>query len=154
MVSNIPNVKQISSLAFNQANKSLYFVTNEQHRESQIFVYDIISTRNLFHGMGIKHIAYDWVAGNIYYAVNGFKFTYFKLFFYFFLGVGIGVCSSNGRYCHILIKGMRHAKRELPQTYGGLIVHPKRGNLIWLDYNVEHPNGVIMVSGMDGHSVF
>lgn len=49
---------------------------------------------------------------------------------------------------------MRHIKNEKPQTYGGLIVHPKRGYLIWLDYNVEHPNGVVMVSNMDGHKVF
>lgn len=67
----ISNVKQISSLAFNQADKSLYFVTNEQHHESQILVHDSETTRNLYHGMGIKHIAFDWVTGNIYYAANG-----------------------------------------------------------------------------------
>lgn len=44
-------------------------------------------------------------------------------------------------------------KNERAQTYSDLIVHPRRGILLWLDYNAEHPNGVVMVSGMDGRKV-
>lgn len=73
VISSSPEIKKISSLAFNKNDDLLYFVTNEDLRESHIYVYDnaASSVRSLYHGHGLRQVAYDWVSGNIYYAANG-----------------------------------------------------------------------------------
>lgn len=72
-------VKQITSLAYNQMEKSLYFATIGEDHESQIYILDGKSIKRLYHGTNLKHIAYDWVTGNIYYAVNGTFNTFINL---------------------------------------------------------------------------
>lgn len=76
------------------------------------------------------------------------------MFYNVCLGLGIGVCSGDGRYCNHLIYNQISSQNKRFQTYGSLILHPKRGIIIWLDYNLQHPNGVIMSAGMDGEMVF
>ena len=68
-------------------------------------------------------------------------------------GIGIGVCSTDGKYCHHLISVPQHKAGEFTQHYSALIVHPKRGLLIWLEVDNTHPNGILRVAGMDGRRV-
>jgi hypothetical protein len=44
----------------------------------------------------------------------------------------------------------RHEEGELAQHYIGLIVHPRRGLLLWSEINVDHPTGIVKAMGLDG----
>ena len=63
------------------------------------------------------------------------------------------MCNGNGRFCSHLITGRAYHKNERVQTYGNLLVHPRMGVIIYVDYNSEHPNGAVMKASMDGKEV-
>lgn len=74
VIASTQTIKKISSISFNQPQQLLYFVSNENHRSSKIFVYNGVESKNLYFGFGIKHIAIDWITSNIYYAADGKNF--------------------------------------------------------------------------------
>ena len=81
--------QRITSMAFNPARNVLYFVVSSPHRQSEIMMLDAKTSadssttttmsmpKSLLHGHGIKHIAYDWVANNLYYAADGGNHCHF-----------------------------------------------------------------------------
>uniref|UniRef100_A0A914CAR2 EGF-like domain-containing protein n=1 Tax=Acrobeloides nanus TaxID=290746 RepID=A0A914CAR2_9BILA len=137
-VASVPT-KYISSVSLNPNYDDLYFVAKKEHFLSHVF--EVKNDGNLpesiLAAFDLKDIAVDWVTGNIYYAVEG---PY----------PGIGVCTADGLYCKQLIDGEYTSGNYYTQRYGGLIVHPQRGLVIWLSYNSEHPEGVVHLMGMDG----
>jgi hypothetical protein len=151
----------ITSMAYDKQNGALYYVLNSEHRVSEIWMADVKegvrSPKPMLRGHGIKHIAVDWVGGNLYYASDG-GFLLFPLcsWVYQYLihsGIGIGVCSTDGKYCHHLVSVPQHKTGEFAQHYSDLIAYPKRGLLFWLEVDSAHPNGVVKVVGMDGKRV-
>jgi len=136
-IGSIPD-SRILSLSFRPTTNQLYMVIDHQH-ETDLVVNDGSVSSSILVGSHMKHVAIDWITGNIYYAVET-------------INPGIGVCSPQGEYCRILIKGEYHEDHTFTQHYGGLIFHPKRTQIIWLDYNSEHPNGAVYVADTDGRN--
>ncbi|KAF1768820.1 hypothetical protein GCK72_000633 [Caenorhabditis remanei] len=82
--------------------------------------------------IGVGNIAVDWIGGNLFFTQKSPSPS-----------VGISVCSMNGLFCRRIIEGKVHG-----QTYRGLVVHPMRGLIIWIDsYQKSHR---IMMANMDG----
>ncbi|KAF1768827.1 hypothetical protein GCK72_000640 [Caenorhabditis remanei] len=85
--------------------------------------------------IGVGNIAVDWIGGNLFFTQKSPSPS-----------VGISVCSMNGLFCRRIIEGKVHG-----QTYRGLVVHPMRGLIIWIDsYQKSHR---IMMANMDGSQV-
>lgn len=138
---NLPYAGWIASLALSPNQGTLLFVFSQSQHRSEVMRLDVRgngTAKSLLVGGGISHIAYDWAAGNVYYAVDG---------------VGIGVCSEDGMYCRQLFTVWQVNGSEPAQKYLSLLTYPKRGMLIWLEVNNEHPMGVVFASGMDGNKV-
>ncbi|CAI2353886.1 unnamed protein product [Caenorhabditis sp. 36 PRJEB53466] len=82
--------------------------------------------------IGIGHIAVDWIGGNVFFTQKAPSPS-----------VGISVCSISGMFCRQIIEGQKKG-----QSYRGLVAHPMRGTIIWIDsYQRFHR---IMMAGMDG----
>ncbi|KAI1710018.1 Receptor Mediated Endocytosis [Ditylenchus destructor] len=139
----LSHFKAITALAYNSNAKTLYFTTEEKcGKKTSFFATKGDVSRCHYYGYGLKKIAFDWVTTQIYIAVDG---------------KGIGVCTipnedsvpgTNSRRCSHLITVHRYQTAE---GYTHLLVHPKRGILIWLDHNKDYPKGVVMCAGMDGN---
>ncbi|EGT52118.1 hypothetical protein CAEBREN_22936 [Caenorhabditis brenneri] len=82
--------------------------------------------------IGIGNVAVDWIGGNVYFTQNSPS-----------PNVGINVCTMNGMFCRRIIEGKPHG-----QTYRGLVVHPMRGLVIWIDSHQRFHR--IMMAHMDG----
>ena len=126
----------ILSLAFRPTTNQLFMVIDYQY-QTELVVSDGITSSSILVGNHLRHIAVDWITGNIYYAVEA-------------INPGIGVCSPQGEYCRLLVKGEYHEDHRYTQHYGGLIFHPKRSQILWLDYNSEHQQGAVYVANTDG----
>ena len=134
----IPSAGRIVSLAFAHHHGTLLFVFSQSPHHSEIMGLNARgndSAKSLLVGVGVNHIAHDWVAGNIYYAASG---------------VGVGVCSEDGMYCRLLFPVWQVEDAEPAQKYLRLLTYPRRGMLIWLEVSSEHPSGVVFAAGMDG----
>ncbi|KAE9547245.1 hypothetical protein FO519_009543, partial [Halicephalobus sp. NKZ332] len=131
------NGSRILSLAFHPSTNQLFMVVSYKQRITELVVHDGTTSSTLLTRVNMKHIAVDWITGNIYYTVEG-------------ADPGIGVCSPQGEYCRMLIRGEYNDDNGYTQHYGGLIFHPKRSQIIWLERNSEHQNGAVMVADTDG----
>ncbi len=153
----LPPTQQITSMAFANGMDHLYYVVNSVPRQSEIMAINAndanATSRTLLLSHGIKHIAFDWVVGNVYYAADGGNSIPKHLGLTnppSASGIGIGVCSTCGAYCRHLISVPRHEEGALAQHYIGLIVHPRRGLLFWSEINADHPTGIVKAMGLDG----
>uniref|UniRef100_A0A1I7U2X4 EGF-like domain-containing protein n=1 Tax=Caenorhabditis tropicalis TaxID=1561998 RepID=A0A1I7U2X4_9PELO len=82
--------------------------------------------------IGVGNVAVDWIGGNMFFTQKSPS-----------PNVGVSVCTINGLFCRRIIEG-----KSSGQTYRGLVVHPMRGLVIWIDsYQRYHR---IMMSHMDG----
>ncbi|KAI1695272.1 hypothetical protein Ddc_21360 [Ditylenchus destructor] len=135
--------KAITALAYNRNAKTLYFTSEEKcGKRTSFFATKGDVSRCHYYGYGLKKIAFDWVTAQIYIAIDG---------------KGIGVCTipkhdsvpdTNSRRCSHLINADQH---QIVEGYTHLLVHPKRGILIWLDHTRDYPKGIVMCAGMDGN---
>src|ERR1700677_3861607 len=73
IVARRPSTEKISSITFNPRGRGGYFTINK-HRGAKIMAWNSSNPGHeteLYEGHGIKHIAYDWIGDNIYYAADG-----------------------------------------------------------------------------------
>ncbi|VDK42328.1 unnamed protein product [Anisakis simplex] len=91
---------------------------------------------------GIANLAFDWIAQNIYYTSQHPSNA-----------TGVGVCSLNGRFCSLLVKGIVNNEYYRRQAYRGLVVNPLRGMMYWIDIPGSFDSPKIMTADMSGNNV-
>ncbi len=71
----LPPTQWITSMDYDSKAGLLYYVVNSSPRQSEIMSVRVDDAdaipRSLLRGHGIKHIARDWITGNLYYADDG-----------------------------------------------------------------------------------
>ncbi|CAB3408491.1 unnamed protein product [Caenorhabditis bovis] len=138
------------SIDFMHSNNKLFLSAVTHHKgkapEGELAVSDNGLLRVLRENVvGVGHVAVDWVGGNIFFTQRAPALT-----------IGISVCTMNGMFCRWLIKGQSSPSEDpfapkAHQNYHGLVVHPARGQIIWVDSFKDIHR--IMSSRMDGTEI-
>nr|AAD09364.1 similar to low density lipoprotein receptor [Caenorhabditis elegans] len=128
----------IRSIDFMHRNNKMFMSISDEHGDptGELSVSDNGLMRVLRENViGVSNVAVDWIGGNVFFTQKSPSPS-----------AGISICTMSGMFCRRVIEG-----KEQGQSYRGLVVHPMRGLIIWIDsYQKYHR---IMMANMDGSQV-
>uniref|UniRef100_A0A8R1I7F6 EGF-like domain-containing protein n=1 Tax=Caenorhabditis japonica TaxID=281687 RepID=A0A8R1I7F6_CAEJA len=128
---------RIRSIDFMHRNNKMFVtIDDDRHSEGVLAVSDNGLMRTLRENViGIGSVAVDWIGGNVFFTQQSPAPE-----------TGISVCSMSGMFCRRIVEG-----KPMGQSYRGLVVHPMRGLLIWIES--QQTSHRIMIANMDGSNV-
>lgn len=130
----------VRSISFNPVINKLFMAVSNLKRNGRIHTSSEGLQKCLIDNIvGIVNVAVDWVTSNVYYTAQ-----------YPSKMPGVGVCTSDGRFCKLLVRGVSGTEYYRRQGYRGLVVNPAFANMFWIDVPGTLDPPMIMVSSMDG----